>query len=169
MKGIELISPDELMEIRRIWREEKHEFDDALPRIYHEVTGQKIHDSRPTTDTSHLGPDAWAILQDLCDDDPLYLELLAKLLDTERKYHTMSRRTGVYQALEACFETSALPKAAAIDQAEAIREMKQAQGGDRPKSKGNETEETEGDRIDVAAFHAAWSRLKFGQPHPQSE
>ncbi|ASC69484.1 hypothetical protein XM38_004110 [Halomicronema hongdechloris C2206] len=96
-----------------------------------------------------ITPDAWAILQDLCDDDPLYLELLAKLLDTERKYQTMSRRTGVYKDLEACFETSARPKAAAIQQAEAIRDMKQAQGGTPHNDKDRDAEESD-DSIDVA-------------------
>lgn len=175
MKDIQLINRQELSEIRRIWREEKHEFDDSLPRIYHEVTHQKFQDPRPTADTSHLGPDAWAILQDLSDNDPLYLELLAKLLDTERKYQTMSRRTGVYKDLAACFETSALPKVEAIQQAETIRDMKQAQGGSSSKSKRSksnkkdqdnkrEAEKPDNDSIDVAGFQSAWSRLKFGQP-----
>jgi DNA sulfur modification protein DndC len=145
MKNIELISPQELSEIRRIWREEKHEFDDSLPRIYHEITGQKFHDPRPSADTTTLGPDEWAILATLCDDDPMYLELVAKLLDTERKYQTMSRRTGIYKALQACFETSALAKAPAIQRAETIRDLKIA-------------EETG----DVETFQTAWATLKFG-------
>lgn len=37
---IELISDDELVEIRRIWIKEKHEFEDRLPAIYEEVTGE---------------------------------------------------------------------------------------------------------------------------------
>ncbi|MEI2422786.1 DNA phosphorothioation system sulfurtransferase DndC, partial [Arthrospira platensis SPKY2] len=40
MRDITLIQPEELSEIRRIWLEEKHEFDDSLPRIYQEVTGE---------------------------------------------------------------------------------------------------------------------------------
>ena len=178
MKAIELISYDELLEIRRIWREEKHEFDDSLPRIYHEVTGQKFQDPRPNTDTAQLGPDAWAILQDLCGDDPMYFELIAKLLNTERQYQTMSRRNGIYKDLAACFETSALPKAAAIQQAETIRHMKQAQSvAPNPKSPPAKTQKNEtnkaGNRndssIDVAAFQTAWSRLKFGQPPAEAE
>ena len=52
--------------------------------IYHKITGQKFQDPRPSADTTTLGPDEWAILVTLCDDDPMYLELVAKLLDTER-------------------------------------------------------------------------------------
>ena len=75
----------------------------------------------------------------------------------------MSRRTGIYKALETCFETSALPKAAAIQQAEAIRDMKQAQG-QPPKQQPNEDEPTDDtDKIDIAAFQNAWAKVKFGQ------
>lgn len=178
MRDIELISLQELSEIRRIWREEKHEFDDSLPSIYHEVTNQKFQDPRPPADTTILGPDEWAILSTLCDEDPMYLELVTKLLDTERKYYTMSRRMGVYKALESCFETSALPKTVAIQQAEAIRDMKQAQGvAPNPKSqpaetqkpKKNKADEQNNGSIDVAAFQTAWSRLKFGQSPAETE
>ncbi|MBE9139760.1 hypothetical protein IQ254_21605 [Nodosilinea sp. LEGE 07088] len=54
--------------------------------VYHEITHQKFHDPRLSADTATLGPDEWAILATLCDDDPMYLELVAKLLDTERTY-----------------------------------------------------------------------------------
>jgi DNA sulfur modification protein DndC len=144
MKDIELISHDELLAIRHIWREEKHEFDDALPRIYHEVTGQKFQDPRPNAYTT-LGPDEWATLETLCGDNAMYLELVARLLDTERKYQTMSRRTGIYKALEGCFESSGLAKEPAIQRAETIRELKDA--------------EREGD---VEVFQNAWAALKFG-------
>ena len=40
VRALQLITLDELHEIRRIWRYEKHEFDDSLPRIYQEATGE---------------------------------------------------------------------------------------------------------------------------------
>jgi len=57
LRDITLITPEELSEIRRIWLEEKHEFDDSLPRIYREVTGEVFRDSRPGNDNSLLGSD----------------------------------------------------------------------------------------------------------------
>ena len=36
-----------------------------------------------------------AILQDLCGDDPLYLELVAKLLDTERRYSAVQKASSI--------------------------------------------------------------------------
>ncbi|NER79461.1 MAG: DNA phosphorothioation system sulfurtransferase DndC, partial [Leptolyngbya sp. SIO1D8] len=76
--------------------------------------------------------------------------------------HVKSHRTGIYKELEACFETSALPKAAAIQQAEAIRDMKQAQGQTGNKRKNCKEETQDNDSIDLAAFQQAWGRLKFG-------
>lgn len=131
VKDIELISLDELREIRRIWREEKHEFDDALPRIYREVIGEIFPDSHPNLDRSTLGSDEWNLLAELCQDDPMHLELMAKLLDTERQFQSSSRRVGIFEALEKCFDTSSRPKQQAIDEAHLDRDLKQAhQEGD---------------------------------------
>lgn len=57
LRDITLITPEELSEIRRIWLEEKHEFDDTLPHIYRKATGEVFRDSRPRTDNSLLGSD----------------------------------------------------------------------------------------------------------------
>ncbi|MBD1876721.1 DNA phosphorothioation system sulfurtransferase DndC [Nodosilinea sp. FACHB-131] len=125
MKDIELIAIEELSEIRRIWIEEFHEFDDSLPRIYQETTGKIFIDPRPNAGNSELGSDEWEILEDLCDD-PMELELMVRLLDTERQFQTMSRRVGVLDALEKCFDTSSRSQNEAMESAKAIRQIKQA-------------------------------------------
>ena len=126
MEDITLIQPDELSEIRRIWLEEKHEFDDSLPRIYQEVTGEPFHDTRLGAGNHILGSDEWSVLEEICDDDEMHLELMAKLLDTERQYHTKSRRVGIYESLEKCFETSSRSKEEAIENAHLKRDLKTA-------------------------------------------
>src|SRR4028118_644939 len=68
MRDITLISLEELSEIRRIWLEEKHEFDDSLPRIYHEATGEIFLDPRLNAGNAYLGVDEWSILAELCED-----------------------------------------------------------------------------------------------------
>jgi DNA sulfur modification protein DndC len=88
MRDITLITPEELSEIRRIWLEEKHEFDDSLPRIYEEVTGEPFEDSRPAAERKLLGSDEWTVIEEICSEDKMHLELMAKLLDTERQYYT---------------------------------------------------------------------------------
>ncbi|MGF1489808.1 MAG: DNA phosphorothioation system sulfurtransferase DndC [Prochloraceae cyanobacterium] len=129
MKDITLITPEELSEIRRIWLEEKHEFDDSLPRIYQEVTGEVFHDVvRPGSDRSLLGSDEWNVLEEICGEDGMHLELMAKLLDTERQFHTKSRRVGIYETLEKCFETSSRSQEEAIENAHLKRDLKNAAG-----------------------------------------
>lgn len=125
MRDITLITPEELSEIRRIWLEEKHEFDDSLPRIYKEVTGQDFEDIRPTAERKLLGSDEWTVLEEMCEDK-MHLELMAKLLDTERQYYTKPRRTGIYADLDKCFETSSRSKDEAIGNAHYQRNLKTA-------------------------------------------
>ncbi len=125
-KDINLITTEELSEIRRIWLEEKHEFDDSLPRIYQEVTGEVFKDIRVGVDEKLLGNDEWEILEEICDDDAMHLELMAKLLDTERQYHTKYRRVGIYESLEECFNTSSRSKEEAIRNAHQKRDLKAA-------------------------------------------
>ncbi|KOP27932.1 sulfurtransferase DndC [Hapalosiphon sp. MRB220] len=126
MRDITLITSEEMSEIRRIWLEERHEFDDSLPRIYKEVTGEEFQDPRPGADYSLLGSDEWAVLEEICADDAMHLELMAKLLDTERQFRKRARRVGIYDALEKCFETSSRSREEAIDIAHMKRDLKTA-------------------------------------------
>lgn len=125
-KDISLITSEELSEIRRIWLEEKHEFDDSLPRIYREVTGEVFEDVRVGMEQKLLGGDEWDILEEICSDDEMHLELMAKLLDTERQYHTKYRRVGIYESLEECFNTSSRSKEEAIKNAHHKRDLQLA-------------------------------------------
>lgn len=153
MRDITLITPEELSEIRRIWLEEKHEFDDSLPRIYREVTGEAFIDTRLGADNTLLGLDEWDILEELSQGDAMHLELMAKLLDTERQYQTRTNRSGIYTALEKCFETSSRSKEEAIQNAHEKRDLKAASA--------------EGDVEKVKQL--SWANLKFGLGDDNSE
>ena len=124
-KDINLITPEELSEIRRIWLEEKHEFDDSLPRIYQEVTGEVFKDIRLGADEKTIGSDEWETLEEICDDE-MHLELMSKLLDTERQFQVKNRRLGIYESLEKCFDTSSRSKEEAIANAHQKYELKTA-------------------------------------------
>ncbi|MBD2179704.1 DNA phosphorothioation system sulfurtransferase DndC [Aerosakkonema funiforme] len=126
MRDITLITHEELSEIRRIWLEERHEFDDSLPKIYQEVTGELFQDTRPGVERRLLGSDEWTVLEEISDGDIMHLELMAKLLDTERQYYTKTRRTGIYDTLEKCFDTSARSKEEAINNAHYQRNVNNA-------------------------------------------
>lgn len=102
-RAANLISPDELHEIRRIWLYEKHEFDDRLPQIYKEVVGSPF--SKRDDDENSLGADDWALLKEVCGGDQSLFDLQVGLLGVEREYRGMSRRAGVFDALEAKLRT----------------------------------------------------------------
>lgn len=100
---IELVSMEELHEIRRLWVFEKHEMEDALPRIYREVTGHDF--PGPSFDeVLVLRADDLAVLEEACEDDRVHYELTRELLDVERRFRTMTRRAGLFDALEAAFK-----------------------------------------------------------------
>ncbi len=135
-KDITLITTEELSEIRRIWLEEKHEFDDSLPKIYQEITGETFKDIRVGADNSQLGSDEWNALTEICGDDTMHLELMSKLLDTERQYRVKYRRLGIYESLEKCFDSSSRSKEEAIQDAHQKRDLKiAAKDGDVEKVK----------------------------------
>lgn len=126
MRDITLLTIEELSEIRRIWLEERHEFDDSLPRIYEEVTGEVFKDPRPGADQSILGSDEWGVLEEICEGDGMHLELMARLLDTERQFKKKTRRVGIYESLEKCFDTSSRSPEVAIRNAHLKRDLRQA-------------------------------------------
>jgi DNA sulfur modification protein DndC len=126
MRDITLITREELSEIRHIWLNERHEFDDSLPRIYKEVTGVEFMDPRPGADASLLGSDEWSVLEEICEGDAMHLELMAKLLDTEYQFRKRSRRVGIYDALERCFATSSRSQGEAIKNAHLKRDLREA-------------------------------------------
>ena len=126
VREIELISFEELEEIRRIWVVEKHELEDNLPTIYEEVTGE-AYPGESIDDTQVLGADALDALREICGEDALHFELVRDLLEVERTHRTMTRRVGLYDELEKCFRRSGFEsQEEAVDQARRVRETKQA-------------------------------------------
>jgi DNA sulfur modification protein DndC len=97
VQAIDLISLDELREIRRIWLYEKHEFDDALPTIYEQTTGREF--PMEVADDALLRRDDWELLREVCGGDGPLFELQRTMLDVERQYRGMMRRPGIFDAL----------------------------------------------------------------------
>lgn len=164
IRDITLINSQELSEIRRIWLEEKHEFDDSLPRIYEEATGEPFIDTRLGDERKLLGSDEWAVLEEICQDDAMHLELMAKLLDTERQYHAKSRR-GIYEAIDKCFDSSSRSKEIAIQNAHYQRDLKKAVKAvkentgevEEIRQALNKTDSEQGKQL-------SWASLKFSTP-----
>jgi DNA sulfur modification protein DndC len=100
--AVELITLEELQEIRRIWVVDKHEMEDNLPRIYQEVTGQQYPGPR-LDDNLVLGAEEMAELRALCGDDQMHYELTRELLSVERQQRAHARRSGLFERLEKSF------------------------------------------------------------------
>jgi len=104
VKYIDLVTIDELREIRRIWVVEKHEFEDTLPKIYEDIIGCSFPDDCHYN--MGIGSEALGLLKDLCKDDDLQFQMIRELLNVEVKYRTMNRRSNLYKNLEDAFKRS---------------------------------------------------------------
>jgi len=103
VRGIELITIEELREIRRIWVVDKHEVEDLLPAIYEDETGVP-YPGESLDDDMVLGAAEMGELKELCGDDRLHYELTRELLSTTRQQQSSARRAGLYQQLEKSFK-----------------------------------------------------------------
>ncbi|CAD5963945.1 DNA phosphorothioation system sulfurtransferase DndC [Planktothrix agardhii] len=159
-RDITLITIGELSEIRRIWLEEKHEFDDSVPKIYQEIMGETFEDPRLGAGNTVLGADEWELLEELSQGDTMYMELMAKLIDTERQYKTMARRNGIYDDLEKCLETSSRPQEQAINNAHYERNLKEAAKTGNVEQVKHAIE----DKNPEPPQQLSWGSLKFQNP-----
>lgn len=102
LSGIELISRPELLRIREIWIEDKSELEDAVPKIYHEVTGQQL-EIKPEDQVRAISTEHLELIQEIAEEefgDPSLYELTRGLIHTAARFRTMVRRKGIYDALE---------------------------------------------------------------------
>jgi DNA sulfur modification protein DndC len=132
VRSIELITLEELQEIRRIWVVDKHELEDLLPRIYKEATGEP-YPGRPLDDNMVLDSFDMSDLQELCGEDRLHYELTRELLGVQRQQRSSGRRSKVFEQLEKTFRRNfydsredALAKAKSkADSLQKLEEIKQ--------------------------------------------
>lgn len=99
VRKMELISLDELQEIRRLWVVEKHEMEDSLPRIYTDATGEPFPGPR-IDDNLVLGEAEMQVLREVCGEDSLHYELTRELLSVERQQRAHGRRADLFVRLE---------------------------------------------------------------------
>ena len=97
---IKLITDAELEEIRRIWRTERQDWEDAVPQIYAKVVGKRDWIADDTF--SFSGKDK-EILKAICDENGVSVTLVSKLLDTEWQMDGMSRRAKIQSEIDKIF------------------------------------------------------------------
>lgn len=95
----ELISEEELHEIRRIWRTERQDWDDSVPQIFREVNSYDL--DWPVDDDGHFDTDDKEMLASICREYDVPFELVARMLEKEREANGMARRAGIQKALAA--------------------------------------------------------------------
>lgn len=95
---VELISIEELLEIRRIWRYERHDWQDRLPSIFEQATGAKFE--LPVDDQPFLDGEDEAVLGELAAEHEVPLGLVKRLIDTERDLQGLRRRSRIMKEIE---------------------------------------------------------------------
>lgn len=98
-KNVTLIDDDELLEIRRIWRTERQDWDDSVPKIFRDVSGFDLE--WPIDDDVHFDDGHKALLVSACSEFGVSFEMIAKMLEAERRSAGMARRSGIQKSLDA--------------------------------------------------------------------
>ena len=100
---LQLIQPEELRAIRRIWVYDKHEFDDEVPKIYERVMN-KAFDDPEWIHSESFGKDEWDTLATVCQktfgDEELAFEMMYSLIDIESQAAGINDRKGILDSLE---------------------------------------------------------------------
>jgi DNA sulfur modification protein DndC len=99
--GFELISEPELLEIRRIWRYDRHDWEDSLPRIYEECSGKRWFS---VSEASNDAEEDAAIVSQTAVDFDIPDLLLRKLIDTEKRSFGLRRRSEIYKTLNSVLD-----------------------------------------------------------------
>jgi DNA sulfur modification protein DndC len=93
-----LIEEAELHEIRRLWRTERQDWEDSVPRIFCEVNGYDL--DWPVDDNGHFDDEEKKLLAGICGENEVPFDLIARMLEEERRANGMARRAGIQKALE---------------------------------------------------------------------
>lgn len=103
IKNVPLITHEELQMIRHIWLEDFHEFEDMLPIIYEEETGD-VYDDGTIIRNKYFGATEAKILDevcsDICADEELAPQMMRALLDIEAKAAATSNKRNVIKNFE---------------------------------------------------------------------
>ena len=93
----QLISKEELHEIRRLWKTERGDWDDSVPQIFDSVFGYDLN--WPKDDDGFFDSEQKSILFNHCQEFGISFELMAKLLEAERQSMGMARRAKIHKKI----------------------------------------------------------------------
>jgi len=93
-----LISKEELHEIRRLWRTERGDWGDSVPKLFFNTFGFDLNWSKD--DDGFFDEKQKTILENLCKEYDVPFDLMAKLLEAERQSMGMARRAKVHKKIQ---------------------------------------------------------------------
>lgn len=93
-----LILSEELHEIRRIWKLERGDWEDSIPKIYREVVGEDLNWIED--DIGNFSEKESKIIAQICQKYSVPVMLVKKLLDAEIQTQGMSRRSSIYVTID---------------------------------------------------------------------
>lgn len=96
--NLNLILPEELHEIRRMWQMNRGDWHDSLPAIYKDVTGGDLEWVKD--DLGMFTSDEDSLMGEICTQNKIPLNLVKKLVEIERQMQGMSRRSSIYSKIE---------------------------------------------------------------------
>jgi DNA sulfur modification protein DndC len=97
-QNAELISEAELHEIRRVWRTERQDWEDSVPQIFRAVSGTDL--DWAVDDDANFDTEQKRLLASICNEYDVPFDLIAKMLEAERRAAGMARRAGIQKSLE---------------------------------------------------------------------
>lgn len=95
---VKVIRDDEIKEIRRIWQSEEGDWEDSAAKIYKEVTGKDPN--WLSDDSAQFGEKEMDILKKICTEMKVPVELVTRLIDKEREFNRLGRRTNLIKELD---------------------------------------------------------------------
>lgn len=97
-EATQLIHEEELHAIRRIWRQERGDWQDSVPKIVHEILGKEI--AWINDDSAAFGGADGKLLEDLCREFEVPNELVIQLIGVERSTQGLKRRNAIHTRIE---------------------------------------------------------------------
>jgi DNA sulfur modification protein DndC len=97
----ELVSEAELRSIRRLWRTERHDWDDSLPAIHREATGERWHWERD--DAGAPGKVEAEALAEAAEAHDVPADLMRRLVNAEWLHYGMRRRARIHKTIAEVF------------------------------------------------------------------
>lgn len=98
---LDLIRDEELKEIRRLWREEEADWEDSVPKIYNDVTGESLDWIQD--DLGSFSEEEAELLEEIAVEHDVPAKLVKRLLDLELRHHGMKRRAAIYNKMDKVF------------------------------------------------------------------